>query len=92
MFRMFDRDEYDGYCLLSCYDVYSTMTDDSEEPTTAQLREDKARFRFVFGRGGRVPGGATQERKNSSVTTFEIPTEMLNWHLPNTRHKRHRLC
>jgi hypothetical protein len=49
---MFDRDEYDGYCLLSCYDVYSTMTDDSEEPTTAQLREDKARFRFVFGRGG----------------------------------------
>jgi len=47
---MSDRDVYEGYCLQRCNDVYSTMTDVSEEPTIAQLREDTARFRFVFGR------------------------------------------
>jgi hypothetical protein len=73
---MSDRDDYEGYCLLSC-DLYSKMTDVSEKPTTAQLREDIARFRFVFGRGwGQGALRATQEPQNSSVTTFEVPTEI----------------
>jgi hypothetical protein len=56
---MSDRDDYEGYCLLS-YDTYSTMTDESEEPTTAQLWEDTARSRFVFGRGAGCLEGHTR--------------------------------
>jgi len=56
---MSDRDEYEGYCLLRCDDAYSTMTDDSEKPTVAQLREDTARFKFVFGRGAECLEGHT---------------------------------
>jgi hypothetical protein len=48
--RMSDRDDYESYCFQRCNEVYSTMTDVSEEPTTTQIREDIARFRFVFGR------------------------------------------
>jgi len=81
--RMSDRDEYKGcYCLLRCDDVYSTMTEHSEEPTIAQHKEDTARFRFVFGRGAGYLEGHTRTIElfshdiRSSYRDFKLaPTE-----------------
>lgn len=39
----------------------------------------------LYSGGGQGAWRATQEPQNSSVTTFEVPTEILNWHLLNTR-------
>ena len=76
---MSDRDGYEGYCLLGRDDVYSTMTDDLEEPTTAQLKENTARFIFVFGRGAGCLEGHTRTTEllshdiRSSYRDFKLP-------------------